>query len=119
MKHFFAPILGGLVSVSMAVAAPDLNNLDPASCDQYLEVKSTLGDTPLADVTFVNASPGTRTVAWIDYNGGVVHYSTLAPGQSYAVNTYLTHPWLIVDDAGVCRAMYLVGWPGKVITIEK
>ncbi len=118
MKLFAVPLMIGLTSAGLAWAAPDLNNLDATSCDQYLAVKSTLGDTPLEGVTFTNGAEGTRHVTWINYEGGVVHYSTLAPGQSYAVNTYLTHPWLIIDDKGVCRVMYVVGEPGTSITIR-
>jgi len=119
MRLFFAPLMIGLTSATMAAAAPDLQNLDAASCDQYLEIKSTLYDTPLENVSFVNETDGTRTIAWINYEGGVVHYSTLASGETFVVNTFETHPWLIVDDDGKCREMFLLGIPGETVKITK
>lgn len=49
------------------------------------------------------------TIFWLDYNGQRVLYNTLAPGQSYVQQTFLTHPWVIADGStpAVCQNIYL------------
>jgi len=42
------------------------------------------------------------TVYWIDFKGARVFYNSLAPGESYTQQTYVTHPWIVVDDDGRC-----------------
>jgi hypothetical protein len=118
MRLLFVPLFIGLASATMSHAAPDLQNLDPGTCNQYLSIHSANSDTALQDVEFENMTSETRTIAWINYEGGVVHYSTLDSGQTFAVDTYLTHPWLIIDNNGKCRAMYLAGSPGAKIMLR-
>jgi PEP-CTERM motif-containing protein/von Hippel-Lindau disease tumor suppressor protein len=36
-------------------------------------------------------------VYWINYSGDRVFYQTLAADSSYVQDTFLTHPWLIVE----------------------
>jgi Tol biopolymer transport system component len=65
-----------------------------ANCN-ITQDRSTSGDTPTS-ITFNNVSGRTVDVYWLDYEGNRVYYNTLAPGQGYTQQTYLTHPWVII-----------------------
>ena len=46
------------------------------------------GDEDSDDVSCVS-------LMWKDYEGGEVEYKRLQPGDTYRVNTFLTHPWVL------------------------
>jgi hypothetical protein len=71
-----------------------------------LNVKSKNSNTPVR-VTFVNKSGAFRGVMWADFNGKLVPYANLQPGQSYTVNTFATHPWVFTDGPGNCVEMWV------------
>lgn len=50
-------------------------------------------------VRFTNRSRSRVKVFWLDYHGKQVLYSTLEPSDGrYDVNTYVTHPWIAIDE---------------------
>lgn len=49
------------------------------------------------NVTFVNMTRQTVTVHWINYEGNLVQYWTLATDEEIEVQTYVSHPWVIRD----------------------
>jgi hypothetical protein len=51
-------------------------------------------------VTFINRLPTRVTLLWKDFEGKDVSYGTVEPnGDTKEMLTYVTHPWLIVDEA--------------------
>ena len=48
-------------------------------------------------ITFVNRSKQPVKAYWLDYNGDRVLYKELKPSESYSLDTFVTHPWLITD----------------------
>jgi len=101
------------LSVSMiAVAALSVTTLvsvsdaKAASCSRFGKVKSQNSNTPVT-VTFVNRSGEYRSVMWVDFNGNLVNYANLNPGQRYQINTYVTHPWVFTAGPGNCVEMFL------------
>jgi 6-phosphogluconolactonase (cycloisomerase 2 family) len=82
---------------------PDLNVLP---CAQEQSLKSLTGTT-LTSIVFINSSPATRKVYWLDYSGLRVLYAALPSGASYIQGTFLTHPWVITDSADACIGIYL------------
>jgi hypothetical protein len=65
--------------------------------------KSKVGKTH-AQITFVNQTGETLSVYWLNYSGQRVFYKTLLAGKRYTQQTYLTHPWLVLDPNGKCVA---------------
>jgi hypothetical protein len=68
------------------------------------------------NIEFVNRTAGTVKVYWLDYSGKRVYYSTLKADTSYVQATWATHPWVVLDSAGVCvgyviapHALYVIG----------
>jgi len=77
-----------------------------ATCDAYRGQRSRNSDVPVT-VNSRNQSGATRGVMWIDFNGRPVEYANLAPGQTFAINTYMTHPWMFTDGPGNCIEMFM------------
>lgn len=77
-----------------------------ASCDTLGREVSRNSDTPVS-MTFANRSEGYRSILWIDFNGQPKEYANLNPGESFSINTYLTHPWMITDGPGNCLEMFM------------
>ena len=80
--------------------------LSSQSCAAESSLRS-MPSTTLAPVQFLNGSGAWRHLYWLDFDGRRVLYETMAPGQSIAQDTYLTHPWVVTDPAGVCVGIYL------------
>lgn len=51
---------------------------------------------------FINQTNTYRIISWLDYQGDVQEYATLAPGQSTEIVTYEGHPWMVQDGRGDC-----------------
>jgi uncharacterized protein YkwD len=58
--------------------------------------RSIAATTPTS-IEFVNQTAGVIFISWIDYQGGAVLYASLQPGQAYVPQTYVTHPWVVLD----------------------
>ena len=39
------------------------------------------------------------SLMWKDYQGGEVEYKRLNPGETYSVNTFLSHPWVLQSQS--------------------
>ena len=51
-------------------------------------------------VRFINRSRSRVKVLWLNYQGEQVLYSTLEPSNGrYDVNTYVTHPWIALEES--------------------
>ena len=58
-------------------------------------------------IQFQNQTQGTVSVYSIDSNGQRVFNSTLAAGESFVQQTFLTHPWVVTDSSGTCLGIWL------------
>lgn len=94
-----------LAAFGLAAIVP-ISNAHAASCSGFGKVRSQNSNTPVT-VTFVNKSGEYRGVMWIDFKGNPVSYANLNQGQSYTINTYVTHPWVFTDGPGNCVEMFM------------
>ncbi|KAG5305754.1 VHL disease, partial [Acromyrmex insinuator] len=63
-------------------------------------------------VRFINTTPHTITLYWMDYQGQAIDYGDLSSGDYREINTFYTHPWIFVNKETGDRAKrnrYLVG----------
>jgi von Hippel-Lindau disease tumor suppressor protein len=67
-------------------------------CGAEFALRSRASDVSL-HLEFANDTDGPIFIYWLDFEGHRVHYNTLAPGESYEQQTYVTHPWVVVDAA--------------------
>lgn len=49
-------------------------------------------------VKFVNRTLHNVVLYWIDYQGQAVSYGALSPGDCLDIDTFVTHPWIFVDQ---------------------
>ena len=83
----------------------------PSLLTESTQLKSTDWATS-TQVTFTNRSSRNVAVLWLNYQGEPVKYRNLGPGGSYTQQTYVTHPWIVVEtDSGSYRLMELNDWP--------
>ena len=87
---------------SSAVSTP----ATPMSCDQEKNLRSQ-ATTDSTQISFINRSPETRRIYWLNFDGARVLYASLTPGQTVNLQTYMTHPWLVANDVDTCKAIYL------------
>jgi hypothetical protein len=50
-------------------------------------------------------------IYWLDYEGDLVLYNDLDAGESYLQGTWLTHPWVAINDEGNCTSYFIVDEP--------
>lgn len=68
--------------------------------DEFVgDLKSTKG-TEKATLTFENTREETAYIYWVDYQGKLKYYNTIEPRKKYSQQTFMTHPWIIVDEEG-------------------
>lgn len=49
-------------------------------------------------VEFINHTGRTINLKWLDYDGKAVIFATLERNNGLDVNTYVTHPWIAIDE---------------------
>ena len=98
----FALILIGLLGLyahAATHATPTHSSMKHVACGT--PQRSLVSDTSL-NLVFANRTRGSVSIYWLDFKGERVWYNTLAPGESYSQQTFVTHPWVILDTDGRC-----------------
>jgi hypothetical protein len=70
------------------------------------------------EVVFVNKRAQTITIWWLDYKGKRVQYNTLASGDHYTQQTYVTHPWVVTDTQGQCLGLFFPDAQRRTIDVQ-
>lgn len=47
-------------------------------------------------------------IYWLDYEGERRRYAVLGPDEIFEINSYLTHPWVVVGESGSCIGAFVV-----------
>jgi len=71
---------------------------DTTSVDALGRPLHSLSGDDESYVTFYNSSSKSVTAFWLNYQGIRVHYCDIQPGDSKHMDTYVTHPWLFVQQ---------------------
>lgn len=48
-------------------------------------------------VAFINTTPYTVEILWINFEGQAVKYAVLDSHKACGINTYVTHPWIFME----------------------
>ena len=68
-----------------------------------------------ATIVFDNETAGTLYGYWVDYSGVPEPWFSLNTGDKLTQDTFVTHPWAILDVTGACLGVYLpVAGSGQV-----
>jgi hypothetical protein len=109
-----SPTLTTLVASPLATAAMDSGprahgpsgpELTALSCSQERSLRSTASAVGTT-VEFVNLSGSIKVLYWLSYTGERYRFATMLNGWYYVQPTYVTHPWVVADEAGTCIAIY-------------
>lgn len=73
----------------------------PSSCEVLADARSEKWDEPVP-IRVTNGTDETLSVAWIDYDGVRSPAGTLAPGEVFSGQTFVTHPFEFTDANGAC-----------------
>lgn len=78
----------------------------PVPCEEEKHLSSQGTSTPTS-LVFSNVGDNAKRVYWINHAGTRVLYVTLEKNKSIALQTYVTHPWVIADMQDQCIAIYM------------
>jgi CubicO group peptidase (beta-lactamase class C family) len=87
------------------------------ACAREPDLKSEDASFP-TPIMFTNRTPHNVSLFWLDYRGERVAYKTLRSGEAYTQETYISHPWVIVDSHGACLQIVLPGNTTRTVAIE-
>jgi hypothetical protein len=65
--------------------------------------------------SFVNRSATYVQIDWLNLNGARELYDTLQPGESYTIESYVGHVWLIANPEAACLGIFDVDNYGQVV----
>ncbi|MBD2705073.1 DUF4440 domain-containing protein [Spirosoma sp. BT702] len=95
----------------------ELTDLTALDCSGEATAKS-LNSNTAAFIKFTNGTSKPITIRWINREGkpDPRFTWTLTPGNSYPMQTYLTHPFIVTDEIGKCLGLYTAKKePGLVV----
>jgi von Hippel-Lindau disease tumor supressor len=87
------------------------------ACESESRLRSLAGDIS-THFTFSNTTSDNLSIYWLDYTGKRVKYYDLAKYSQYTQQTYVSHPWVVVNSQGRCIEVVLPAGTDKVVTIE-
>jgi serine/threonine protein kinase len=65
--------------------------------------------------TFINNTAARLEITWLDFNGKRQLYDVLSPGNSFSVDTYIGHYWLIASSRARCLSILAVNGSGHIV----
>jgi hypothetical protein len=105
---FFAAYLGVAkfsTSPTTPLAPAAAASLTPVDCNEEGNLRA-LGTMKPTGLVFVNMSGSTKRIYWITFEGARKLFDTLKDHGTYAVRTYVTHPWVVTNDSDKCEGIY-------------
>ncbi|KAJ6259428.1 hypothetical protein Dda_6330 [Drechslerella dactyloides] len=72
--------------------------IQPIHPDNEPGSRSVNGDKAVK-LIFINNRASAVRLWWLDYNGKRVDYGTVGDGEIKEMDTYVTHPWVLVDES--------------------
>ena len=88
------------------------------SCIALGGLRSEAWDEPVS-IRVTNEGAAALEVFWIDYDGARQPVGTLMPGEGFAQETYVTHPWEFTDASGTCVEIVLPEAGRREYAVEK
>ncbi len=104
-----------LAFFALALAASSAHAAD-ASCNQLFKLKSKNSDTATT-ITFVNGASTMRGIMWLGFDGQPKDYANLQVGESVTLQTFVTHPWMVVTGPGDCLEIVMPVAGGSVVSL--
>ncbi|XP_033347245.1 von Hippel-Lindau disease tumor suppressor [Bombus vosnesenskii] len=68
------------------------------SQEQQQPLLRSINNVYVSLVRFINKTMHNVILYWIDYQGRAISYGVLSPGDCLDIDTFVTHPWIFVDQ---------------------
>lgn len=68
------------------------------SQEQQQPLLRSINNEYVSLVRFINKTMRNVVLYWIDYQGRAISYGVLPPGGYLDIDTFVTHPWIFVDQ---------------------
>lgn len=101
------------VALSLAAHLPAHAEKHPA---ELKGLRSTHGDVP-TQIKIVNNSGKPIKIFWIDYDGNRKEYGVFGDGEAFDQETFISHPWVVTDEADKPLGLYLPDAQKRIISI--
>jgi hypothetical protein len=88
------------------------------SCKYENNLKSLTGASSTS-LVFRNESGANISLFWLNYEGKRTFYSNVQNGAQYSLATYISHPWVVVDEQGQCLELVLPGKSTATVDIQQ
>jgi WD40 repeat protein len=75
-------------------------------CQSEIGMHSTFSDHK-TNISFHNYSSEIAVVYWLDKNGNRQLWKILAPDETFNQQTFATYPFVVADQHGACRGIYV------------
>ncbi|XP_015590007.1 von Hippel-Lindau tumor suppressor homolog [Cephus cinctus] len=72
--------------------------MEPVDETSSLPALRSLNNIQISFIRFINTTKRNVGVYWIDYQGQAIRYKVLSYRDHLDVNTFVTHPWIFVDE---------------------
>ncbi len=95
------------VGESVPVATPIrvVDGVAEYACADEDKLRSSNG-TQSINIDFINQSGSNLNIFWLNYAGQRTSYKQgLATTQTHSQQTFVTHPWVVTDAAGLCKGI--------------
>jgi molecular chaperone DnaK len=89
------------------------NGASQYPCSAEGTIHSVTGGMGVA-FSFTNSSSEDLQIIWLDYSGNRETYDTLDAGDTYNIDTYVGHAWMIADSSANCLAIFGINGGGQV-----
>jgi hypothetical protein len=127
VRHGFSRRLPAVAVVALALAAWTFGGASGAlagnpvpephsSCEREGTDTSRDGVAE-ANLTVINLTEATFDLFWLDYDGARVFYQTVLPSSTQQQPTWITHPWILADEAGTCYLLIVMTAVEQTMTI--
>ena len=64
--------------------------------------RQSVGGMPATTIRFVNHSSGTVGVYWLNFQGFLVYYESIAPNASHTQVTFRSNAWVMLNSSFSC-----------------
>lgn len=70
------------------------------------------------EIRFLNITGFPVKLYWIDFDGERELIASVKDGQGVVFNTFITHPWVVEDSAGICQGVFFPEQQPRTITVD-
>ena len=93
-------LAGPAASSQSQLRQPSAHAAKSGSC--RITQRQSVGGMPATTIRFVNHSSGAVGVYWLNFQGFLVYYETIAPKASFSQSTFRSNAWVMLNRSFSC-----------------